>query len=208
MKAQIDNWSIVVIGAWNAAILSPAWLTEHLGIKSQVLIEFPVGDLRQPLRFTLERVRMVVTRDRLILSPISDETASLEQAEVFARKILQTLTHTPVSAVGINFQFIETAPSPDLSKLFSLVDATKLAGVEFVTQATEIRRRLKNNDQIVNLTLAHSADGGIQIDLNVHRDVQTTADAAAFLEGKIVKWRNSSLKLLADTYGVELEEEQ
>src|SRR5262249_48360464 len=100
MKARVDNWSVVLLGAWNTAILTPDWLTKHLGVEGPVQIEFPVGNPLLPVRYTLLGVRMVVADHRLILAPSTDEAVVLSRMEKFAKTILQTLTHTPISAVG------------------------------------------------------------------------------------------------------------
>jgi hypothetical protein len=208
VKANIENWSLVLAGAWNTAILTPEWLTKHLGVDGgSVQIEFPIGNPLLPIRYTFQNVRMVVVRDRLIIAPNANDPTVLARAETFAKKILNTLTHTPMSAVGVNFDFIEADAPTDLKNLFRAQDSTKLAGADFVVEATELRRQLRRGqgEPVVNLTLRQAAPE-IAIHVNFHKDAPDAASAAAYLDGRIMKCRDLTMKFLHDVYSLDLEE--
>jgi hypothetical protein len=207
MKSHVEKWSIVFVGAWNTAILTPDWLTKHVGATGPVQIEFPIGNPLLPLRYTLNGVHLVLARDRIILAPSADDTDVLERMESFGKKILSILTHTPVTAVGINFEFLEDAPSAEVKKLFKAPDLVRLADADLVVEATVLKRRLRlPQDGVVNLSLQQTNGSQVAAKLNFHRDVDGATTAASYLDGRVVKSRASALKFLHDAYELDLEE--
>src|ERR1041384_1472480 len=143
MKAQVENWSLVLVGAWDIAILTPDWLTKHLGASGSVQIEFPISNPLMPLRYTLNGVHMVVSRERVVLAPSADDPEILRRMESFSKSILTVLTHTPVSGIGINFEFCEEVPSSELKRIFKSPDLPRIADADLVVEATEIKRQLR-----------------------------------------------------------------
>jgi hypothetical protein len=207
MRAQVENWSIVLLGAWNTAILTPDWLTKYLGVSGPVQIEFPIGNLLMPLRYTLNGVHLVVVRDRVVLAPCADDPEILGRMESFSKSILTVLTHTPVTAIGINFEFIEEVPSPEMKKIFKSPDLPRIADADLVIEATELKRRLRlPQDGVLNLALQQTNGSQVSVTLNFHRDVDGAATAANYLDGRVTKYRALATKFLHDTYELDLGE--
>ncbi len=207
MKAQVENWSIVLVGAWNTAILTPDWLTKHLGASGPVQIEFPIGNPNMPLRYTLSGVHLVVTRDHVVLAPSADDPEVLGRMESYSKSILTVLAHTPVSAIGINFAFLEEAPSDDLKKLFKAPDLSRIADADLVVEGTELKRRLRlPQDGVLNLSLRQTNGSQVVVNLNFHRDVDGAATAATYLDGRVTKHRALATKFLQDAYELDLGE--
>jgi hypothetical protein len=209
MKAQLDNWSVVIQGAWNMAILTPDWLTKNAGIEGPVQLEFPVGNPLLPVRLLFQGVRMVVLPDRLILAPSADEMPILQRMEMTARTILTTLKHTPVAAIGVNFAFEEAEPPEKVKALFRLSDSSRLADSDFIIEATELRRRLcpaGARSYVLNMNLAQANGTRVSALLNFHCDLNSSAEAAAYLDGRVNEFRVQSLKLLHDAYQLKPDE--
>lgn len=208
MKAIVENWSLVLLGAWNTAIVTPDWLTKHAGLSGQVQIEFPVGNPLLPIRYTLPQgIRLVALQDRLILAPQTVTDEDLAAVEGLARKVLEILTHTPVTAIGVNFEFAEDNPPEDLKSLFKVADSSRLAAADFVVEGSEIRRRLRQGaDVALNLALRQVGAPLTTVMLNFHRDVDSAQTAAAYLSGRFVKYRDLAVRLLRDVYQLQLEE--
>lgn len=205
MKVQLENWSLVLVGAWNTAILTPDWLTKQVDATGPVQIELPIGNPMMPLRYTLSGVHLVPMRDRVVLMPSSNEDAVLTGLEMFARKILAALAHTPVSAVGINFEFIENTPSDDLKSLFETADRDRIAAADFVVSATEIKRQLRlGSDGVVNFSLTRHESSDVVVGFNFHRDVDGAATAAGYLENVVLKYKERALRFLKEAYDLEL----
>jgi hypothetical protein len=105
MKPATEKWSIVVLGHWNSAIFSPGWIAGRLTSSKEIGIEFAVDEPMQPPRFSFDGIYLRLAERRLVLAPSTPDDAVLQQMEGVACRVLQELPHTPVSAVGGNFQF-------------------------------------------------------------------------------------------------------
>jgi hypothetical protein len=99
---DLKTSDIVVIGAFNPAIISPEWLIDQ-GITTApaepTSIDLELG-LRNDIVFTLDECRWRVSPDRLVLEPLS---AANPVAKI--KSVVEKLPHTPVRAVGLNFHF-------------------------------------------------------------------------------------------------------
>lgn len=207
MKAQVENWSLVLVGAWNTAILTPDWLTKQLGASGPIQIEFPIGNPLMPLRYTLNGVHLVVTREHVVLAPSADDPVILGRMESYCKSILTVLTHTPVTAIGINFAFLEEAPPDDLKRLFRASDLPRINDANFVVEGTEIKRRLRlPQDGILNLSLQQTDGAQVVLNLNFHRDVDGASAAAAYLDNRVTKYRTLATTFLRDAYELDLGE--
>ena len=101
VELALDGVSVVVKGLFNAAIFSPAWLlAEGLIGKS----EYGEADVelitREIASFTVGWLRCQVSPDALQLT--TTEPEEFERVRDAAVGILNTRSHTPVAALGIN----------------------------------------------------------------------------------------------------------
>jgi hypothetical protein len=210
MRSLLEKCSVVLLGAWNSAIFTPDWLAEHLGIeRSDQRIEFPVGNPRLPIRYTFEGMAMVVGENQLVLGPTRDGDDVLARMEEHARALLLTLRHTPMGAIGINFEFIESDPPTILVDLLRASDKSRLAGHDFVVQATELKRALLHGVHgLVHFTLKRQQDmPEVGIHLNFHKPVENSAAAAEHLDRRVLSCRDFAVSALRQLYELELEED-
>jgi hypothetical protein len=211
MRALLDNWSLVLLGAWNTAIFTPEWISQHLRVaKSEQRIEFPMGNPMMPIRYTFEGVRMVVVDHQLVMGPASAGDDVLVRIEMHAKTILGTLRHTPLRAVGINFEFDESDPPAAVANLLQSSDKSRLAGHDFVVRATELKRQLEHSKHgIVNLTFKRNSDTpAVGVHVNFHKVVENSTAAAEHLENRVLSCRDFAMSTLRDVYELEPEEEQ
>jgi hypothetical protein len=206
MKIDYTQWTIVVIGLWNRHIFSPKWVADNLFQVAQVETQLIIGPTSTPFRYSVGNVTLVPAGDRLIVGAKVNTDEALTLAESIGTKALGLLSHTPVSAVGVNFGFTEETPPPEFVALFQISDATKLADAGCEIVGTEILRKLNKNDSVLNVKLVHEKTT-VRIHMNFHYDVASASDAAEQLKGKLVPNRNTSLELLSQVYGLNVEEE-
>ncbi len=102
---ELVNANTVLLGGFNPHIIQPSWLveqevaadnTEETGVSVQINI----GGGAQPIRFNLGGFEWEVGLTRLKIS--SDEGCDPSH---IIKKLLELLPHTPIRAVGHNFQF-------------------------------------------------------------------------------------------------------
>ncbi len=200
MQPNLDGWSIVVAGHWNFRILRPEWIIEHLTDSKNVGIEIPISNPSLPPRFRFDDLILRADGQRLVVSPESTDESVLQRVELVARKVLLELPHTPVTATGVNFQFVEKEPDADLLRIFKVEDTAALADGGFSVQATSIQRRLESTNGILNLTATLSEDSDVVMDFNFHLDVTFTHDAADFLDSAILGFQDRACRLLDEVY--------
>ncbi len=106
-RLVIPNSNLVIIGAWNPAIITPVWLRQQfpdLLDGDQYQAEFIAGPAVS-VRFTINDVQIDPSNGRLVLSCAVDDQAKFEFLPRLATAISERLPHTPVAAVGFNFVF-------------------------------------------------------------------------------------------------------
>lgn len=141
MKAIRDAWNVVLAGNWNLAIFSPNWLSKNLFGSESITIEFPLVPGLPP-RFTAEGVTVLPSTDCVMLAPKTLTDDALKRTEGMACKLLNLLPHTPISALGVNFGFLEKEPSEELLQHFVDRDETSLADAGFEILIRTFSRKL------------------------------------------------------------------
>jgi hypothetical protein len=203
MKRDLDHWSLVVVGKWNTAILSPDWLAKEVFKQREVQIMYPVLGGGPPI-FEAVDIRVIVSRDRVALSPRKDDEKLLSHIESASRHILNTLPHTPISAFGENFYYTVQGPPKQLSEVFGFPDAECLSQQGTITEMS-LRRTIDLKSCKLNLTIASGEP--FRIELNYHYEVDEAPQAAQAMENTFVRNRDYGLKLLKAVYDLTLDED-
>jgi hypothetical protein len=203
--------SFVLVGIWNPAILNPDWLARYI-FKAAPDAEIPVEMLvpaspGQPIQFSLQGIRFIPSRDRLRLSCLGDANdEELAQIQEVTRSILELLPHTPVRAVGQNFEFLDEQPNPDHLKVFDCMgDVARTSDFPVETVGNETRTSLQFENRLLNLTRSFR-EGKLQVKFNFHSQVASATAAAeqlgqANLFSQNLAW---SKRIIRNLYGVEL----
>ena len=119
-----------------------------------------------------------------------------------AKIVLAELPVTPITAVGINFAYVEDNPWVDLAGLFEIRDNSKVSDQELEINSTSIIRELKFEDRVMNFRLKQASN--VTFGFNFHKSVTTAAQAREALDGKLTPFRRNSEEFLAKLYGLEL----
>lgn len=205
MKVIQDSWNIVLAGNWNVAIFSPHWLSKNLFHSDSITLEFPLVPGLPP-RFTAEGVIIFPSSDRVIFAPRTLTDELLTKTEKMACELLNLLQHTPITAVGVNFGFIEKEPTQELLVHFVDKDAALLADAGFEIIERTFARKLIYQGQQINLSTKIELNE-IKVDLNFHTDVQSAEQAQNSLKAVILKHRVTAFQLLQNVYNLTLEDE-
>ena len=175
MPFKLVNRNIVVIGEFNAAIIKPAWL-----VKQKIFGDGPVEvRLREnpgAHLFKFHDLEWLVGHDRLVIRSLPHVTVDVG-AKV--ARILLDLPHTPVTAIGHNFQFesatVETALDARLGERIAK-DIALTVG-EGLRQATW--QAVVSTGDRTTLTLRIVTEKAKQlIDLNFHSEAVSAEEAA------------------------------
>lgn len=185
--AKPEETNVVVLGSWNPGILQPRWLAAEVfhgdAANTPVQVEFSLT-AGQPPRFVMEGIKFVPAFDKLLLIPQGLEDGQLADCEAKLRIILTALPHTPVTAFGINFEFLDEEPSKALVGLFAERESlAETANLAFETQSTASVRAMEMNGYILNFTRTLSSKNTVAYKFNFHYKVADTVAAAAQLNG-------------------------
>jgi len=200
MEDQIGAWSVVVVGHWNTRILRPRWLhTNSIATTDSIKIEVPLDGRGRALRYTFEDVIVNPDEEQLVVSPQVASDEVLSRTETVAKAILEHLPHTPVFAVGVNFEFSDAHPNADLIKVFTHSDDAGLVDRGYAAEQITVQRRFALDDGVLNLSLTLASDSGlVTANFNFHRDVNLPKEASTFL--RIIKYRDTAHDILARVY--------
>jgi len=191
MKLVSSETSMVVAGAWNAAIVTPEWIQKY-GLRQepneenrvQVFIPAGSGMVFEFPRFSFNGLVLAARPDALVINPKESSQAKMEEIEFLARNTLAELTHTPVNGIGHNFEFRDSSPDPRHLGVFTgsqedLMDAAP-NGWEVV--GSNVTTSLRDGDTIVNI--ARLFDGTkLTVKFNFHHQIANRDQAMAVLSG-------------------------
>ncbi len=196
-----EGHTIIVIGAWNPRIFSPGWVGQHLVQgEAEIGVGIMIGSPTMPLRLTFGGVHVTVNINRLLVEPQELDDPSLERMQNCASAVVQLLSHTPMTAVGINFRFDEDEPQQGLLRTFEASDSAGLAdfGAEVVQRG--VRRQINHDGVTINLSLELRPNGHVVFDFNFHRDVAGSEAALEHLGRGILNLQQIATQLLDDVY--------
>lgn len=170
----IDTDTLVIIGAWNRAIFSQDWVMKNLlSDAKNVKIEYPINGIGS-LRFSTEDISFFIFGERLIFKALNSKEQTYRTIISVARQLLRLLSHTPISALGINFVY-----KTDSLNIFNSFDDTKKL-VDFIGReinSQELTRSF-SLDEVLTLNLKmQSSDKQSIIDFNYNYTVNTPLDA-------------------------------
>jgi hypothetical protein len=104
-KLAIQRCNLVVVGAWNPAIIAPDWIKhEFPDLIRGTEYEVSYNPTTTPrIRFIMDGVQIDPNDGRLRLRPHTADVSRLELIPRLAAAICTRLPHTPTRAVGNNF---------------------------------------------------------------------------------------------------------
>jgi hypothetical protein len=167
---DLKTANIVIVGAFNPAIISPPWLAQQGIGESKFLtqtVDFEfLGQPGGACIFQHDDCEWTVSSDRLILKP---STAASPVGKI--RRLLEKLPHTPVGSIGFNY-------------LFECVASEWVGGVPTIGERApndltfggpSIQRvwisTSRRSESLLTVTLSLN-DSLASVSINVHRDAR------------------------------------
>lgn len=204
MISNQKTWTIVIIGFWNRMIFTPQWVCKELFGVAEVEALVPLNPLL-PTVYRDKDVSLQVGEDRVVFNARETTSACRERMEGLACSLLELLPKTPVSAIGVNFGFIEKAPEDSLLKCFNFSDDLSLGSADWDIERKKLTRRLVSGEKTLNLTLVYKASGEIFVDANFDFAVKSSEKAIGNIKGKTTEMYDTLIKLLKDVYDLTFE---
>lgn len=203
MESNLGGWSVVIAGNWNIMIFRPEWIGRgRITDSVNINIEIPINNPTLPPRYIFDDIILRVTNQRLTISPQNEDPETLTRIQDVAIRILKELPHTPVSGIGVNFEFIEIEPLPEILNIFNLSDLERLSDEHYIVNQSIITRKLIFNGQVINLRHKLDENTHMTIGFNFHRDIANTEEGIAFLGTDIILRRDQANSILERVYNL------
>ncbi len=173
LSVRLQSNDVIVLGAWNPAIVQPDWLSERKVVESSTPESLSANPLTKGFFFKMDNVNWIIDEQRLQIWG-----AGGTDTGVFAARVLSLLSHTPVQAIGTNFHFqtgVGEWPSTRLPKLGDWTLETSPTKLQF-KQFTWVGTRKMGSDTSCQITLTHAEDA-LSLNVNLHRDADAVRAA-------------------------------
>lgn len=174
MPLAPSDWSVVVLGGWNRAILTPLGIAARLfslPLGNEVSVEAPM-DALGPFRVSYSGLVVMVTNALLVVETRVSDSSHLERAMAAAHKAMECLPETPLTASGYNVRYRGNDQDPLVKPL---LDATVLKWDDtFPENDYPIARRditwaADWRDGRISTNLVRERDGTLELNLNFER---------------------------------------
>jgi hypothetical protein len=170
MPIIAESWSVVVVGFWNRAIFTPAWIGQNLfglGPDTPMQIMIPM-DVPGPWKVIYQDLTVTVTRDRVIIEPTRSNFDGIMAASLIGRKALDELPRTPVVAAGLNLRYKSTDSVRALDRITASEWDGRLADNGLAIEGWTVARSLRLGSGRINVTITREGDAVFTVELNFH----------------------------------------
>lgn len=206
MKLDLRLPTIVVTGAWNPKIFSPQWISKHLfgydeGVNVNIEQIVVATDNQQPTTITyIDHVGLRASESRVELFMDQLEADNFTLLERVAKNTISILQHTPLGALGVNFNFIEEEPEDDLIDKLKSPDGLER---KFAIKAQSFKATIGLEEhQDLNLSREIS-DGLVKINFNYHFSPLRLDIADGILDDCVSNSLVKTREYLDQLYGLE-----
>jgi hypothetical protein len=145
---QISQASVLIVGNWNPRIFTPSWIrTQLLDLDSKTQIGGLINFEDFSFGFQYKEITFLPRFNSLEVRINTMERKELEFASKIVIKIFDLLPHTPIKAMGVNFQYGFSA-NEKIGLLKSL-NGIDLNFHEFIID--QVRHTLQKNSYKINI---------------------------------------------------------
>lgn len=158
MKIIKDTANIVVLGAWNKAILTPEW------VKKNIFPEITNLQVNVPAPHIMDQASYQYNTPDLLFNINGQRfefrtNSSYEKNVKYTRDILRKFIFTPVSSVGINIVFseiIENIPDTLQKRLVAENDIENIINAETLISSSLSKSIQIESNQKLNITILNT----------------------------------------------------
>ncbi|MGA2797988.1 MAG: hypothetical protein ABSE63_10435 [Thermoguttaceae bacterium] len=172
MAIQPFEWSVVIVGRWNRAILTPAGIAKRvfkLEDQKQVPVLVPLDGISPYLVKHPEYEIIVCTDEKSLQIRLEKfDYDTLAQAMVFGSNAIMFLPETPLVAVGVNVNFEIPNVTPPLASLLAGDIDKSLSTVNYNVISRSVVRSFVFGEGQLNTTIIIE-NGSFKIMFNFHR---------------------------------------
>lgn len=184
MSLTSSGWSVVIVGKWNPAILTPAGINKHIfGLEPRTPLPVQIAlDGHSPYRVGLpnEEIFVLVDSNQLLFDVVVKDFATLEKSKSLAINALNGLPETPVLAAGWNVNYTNSEVPEKISKIFSTEVDNAFSDEGLSISAHRLGRSFEYNQGVLNMMLTRE-ESGYSINFNFHMNSRSGSELKEWL---------------------------
>lgn len=205
MYLDLRKPTYVLVGAWNPAIFRDAWIAKHVfGVEAGTEIELRIlQEHAEPSGEPLRTVRyfgplgLSFTANRIEF--FLDQADKAPELEAACQRLCDTLPHTPLGAIGINFHFDKLDPPPELLDMLATKDELNQ---HYGIESERHQFAIPLEDAVLNFTW-ETKGAKCSFSFNYHQTINSSlATLKAKLSGSFEKRLAHAKELLATVYSL------
>ena len=208
MALQPTDWSIVIVGRWNRAILTPSGIAERLfGLDEGKPMEVAVpldGVSPYIVKHPTQQIAAMTDESRLLIQVRKPDYETLEHAMTAGVNALTSLPVTPVSAAGFNINFRSKEITSQMASLLLSESDKVLVAAGFKPVARTLGWSLEHGAGRLKVTVTGGEDV-FDLSLNFHRGTEVHDDLKQWLRTPVGQLEGIVEKVL-DAFGLDIEE--
>lgn len=184
---QLDpiGWSVVLVGRWNPAILSPAGIKKYvfrLPAEQQIQVAVPLDGVSAYLITNPEETLIVhVEEGRLQMDLPKCNFASLMHGMQAGINALEALPVTPISAVGLNLNFMTATVCQELVNATDCAIDNTFADQGYAIVGRSTGRSVTFGEGQINIKVARQGEQ-FHVNCNFHLSTQDPGKAIIWLQ--------------------------
>lgn len=188
MQIVVNKTSLVIAGSWNPAILNPSWIGKTVlnfekDHEFEVLVEMGIAPLNFQ-KYTFFDISYTASPQYLIFYIDHLNAECVSKTIAAAKSILNVLSHTPVTGVGFNFEFLLNEQKDEFLNLFNQVDALNNVLNEMAVVSKLWGNTITADNELI--TVQCILEGAVgKITVNQHHALENATDAANYLQDGI-----------------------
>jgi len=198
MAITPHDWSVVVIGFWNRAILTPSGVVRRLfHLPEQTPVEVEVAlDAFVPFRIKHDNVIVTPGSDKLHVQPASFNFQTLAGAMKVARVGLEALPETPIFAAGYNLNFKTSEHVAALAPITDHPWDDRLSDQDFQIETRATARSLIWRGGRIKVGVSQEVDMSFTVALNFDRRSNSVPELVEWLSMPIQDIQDATERIL------------
>ena len=204
LKPSEDTRRVVLVGGWNPRVFSPDWLKAQ-GFTSQEPIELEIAfgaGIGFSHRVKIDCGLLTVSESSVWIKSNDESIEGMTLVESAAISIMEKLVHTPLKAVGFNFDYSVNDPSPEIFQLFDIQTHQLIAENGKDIQKSQIVHNFSYSDEISEVLVQWNIEGSrVKVVVNFNFPVESCTAAIIALRGKSKQFSEISKEVL-NWYGL------
>lgn len=168
MPLIAKDWTVVVIGFWNRAILTPSWVaTKLIGLPEGTPINVLVPmDVIGPVQISHDDIVVIPSSGNLVIQATKCNYPTLRSAMTVATNTLTELPRTPVSAAGYNVRFRCKDAVGQIEEVLTSDWDNRISDEKITILERKFIRTLEWRDGTIKLFVTHEPKEGYELLFN------------------------------------------